>query len=355
MRLGVESALVDGRLVPGDVEIADGRVARVGLGGAGRGLAAPGFRDLHVNGCAGIDFAHADLAGYRLAAAKLRAAGVTAFRPTFITAPDADLAAALRELAGVAALAEIEGWDGARPLGAHVEGPFLAPARLGAHPAAHRRDPDLALAARLLEAGPVAAMTVAPELPGALELIAELHRRGVEVALGHSDATAAQARAGFDAGARAVTHLFNAMRPFHQREPGLAGAALVRDGVRLPVIADGVHVADEALLLAWRAAPERLALVSDATAAAGREDGRYRLGPTEVVVEDGVARTPEGVLAGSTLAMDAALRRLVGAGVPLAGALQAAAPGGRLAPGCPADVVVLDDRLEVVRTLVHGE
>jgi N-acetylglucosamine-6-phosphate deacetylase len=353
VRLGAGAALVDGALVPGDVEIDGGRIARVGVPGRGRGIAAPGFVDLQVNGFAGVDLMHADAGGYARAGAAMLQTGVTAYLPTFITAPEADILAALAALP-----------TGPEILGAHLEGPFLAPGRLGPHPAAWRRDPDPRLLDRLLATGRVTHVTLAPELPGALELVDALVRRGITVAAGHTDATAPEAHAAFDRGVRTVTHLFNAMRPALPRDPGVALAALARPDVRVQVIADGHHVAAESLLVAWRAARGRIALVTDAVEAAGMGDGTYTLGGRDVVARDGVVRTAEGTLAGSTLTMLGAVRHLHGLGVPLeealtaAGATPAAILGrddvGRLAPGARADVVVLDDRLEIVRVLRAG-
>jgi N-acetylglucosamine-6-phosphate deacetylase len=342
VRLGVEAAIVDGRLLRGDVEVADGRVARVGIPAtAGRGIAAPGFVDLQVNGLAGVDLATADAEGYRRVGDALLAGGVTAYLPTFVTAPEEILVEALRRLPA----STHEGTAGPRILGAHLEGPFISPVRLGIHPAAARRDPDPALLARLLAAGPVRLVMLAPELPGAHELIRELHERGIAVSLGHTDATAEQAYGAFDLGARAVTHVFNAMRPFRHRDPGIVGAALTRDDVVVQMILDDEHLAREAALVVWRAARERLALVSDATAAPG-------------------GRTPEGALAGGTQPLVAGVRRLLELGATLEEAVGAvtAVPArllgldevGRLAPGLPADVVVLGDGLEVERVLVGG-
>ncbi len=358
MRLGVRAALLRGELVAGDVEVADGLVVAAGLNGRpGRGIAVPGFVDLQVNGFAGVDFFSADAAGYRRAGAALLRTGVTAFQPTFITSPEEDLEAALAEVPRGE-------WGGPRVIGAHLEGPFLAPERLGSHPAAARRDPDADLLERLLGAGDVSHVTLASELPGALELIDLLVGRGITVAVGHSNATATEAHAAFARGARTVTHLFNAMRPFGAREPGLAGAALVSGGVAVQVILDGIHLADETARLVWHAAEGRVALVTDAMAAAALGDGRYRLGPVDVEVVDGVARRSDGVLAGSTLTMSRAVRNLVALGASLAAALGAATevPAriagrpdlGRLEPGMCADVVVLDDALEVERVLVGG-
>ena len=246
MRLGVGAALVDGTLVPGDVEVADGKIAAVGLESAnGAGIASPGFVDLQVNGFAGVDFFGADTDGYGRAGKGLLECGVTSYQPTFITSPEGQL---------VAALAEVP-VNGAAPrvLGAHLEGPFISPERLGTHPADARRDPDRALLERLLAAGPVSHVTLAPELPGALELVELLRERGVTVSCGHSDATAAEAREAFARGVKTVTHIFNAMRPFAAREPGLAGAALVTSDVVVQLILDGVHLAEDTIRLVWQA------------------------------------------------------------------------------------------------------
>ncbi|MGZ4418680.1 MAG: N-acetylglucosamine-6-phosphate deacetylase, partial [Gaiellaceae bacterium] len=195
MRLGVGAALVDGNLVPGDVEVVDGRIAGVGLSSPnGTGVAAPGFVDLQVNGFAGVDFFSADAEGYRKAGDALLACGVTAYQPTFITSPEDDLTAALHEVP----------LNGSSPhiIGAHLEGPFIAPERLGTHPAESRRDPDCDLLGRLLAAGPVSHVTLAPELEGAYELMELLRQRGVTVSCGHSNATSVEARAAFARGAK---------------------------------------------------------------------------------------------------------------------------------------------------------
>jgi N-acetylglucosamine-6-phosphate deacetylase len=358
MRLGVGAALVDGALVPGDVEVADGKIAAVGLVSAnGNGIASPGFVDLQVNGFAGVDFFSADADGYRRAGKALLECGVTSYQPTFITSPEEELVAALAEVPanGVAP----------RVLGAHLEGPFISPERLGTHPAEARRDPDRALMERLLAAGPVSHVTLAPELPGALELVELLRARRVTVSCGHSDATAAEAREAFARGVKTVTHIFNAMRPFAAREPGLAGAALVTGDVVVQVILDGVHLADDTARLVWQAAGGRVALVTDAIAAAHAGDGAYTIAGVDFEVEDGVARNADRVLAGSTVCMIDAIRNLVALGASVEAALSAASalPAqiagrpelGTLAPGSVADVVVLDDSLEIQRVLVRGE
>jgi N-acetylglucosamine-6-phosphate deacetylase len=358
MRIGVGAALVDGALVRGDVEVVDGMIAAVGLASAnGGGIASPGFVDLQVNGFAGVDFFSADADGYRRAGKGLLECGVTSYQPTFITSPEEQL---------VGALAEVPA-NGAAPrvLGAHLEGPFISPERLGTHPAEARRDPDRALLERLLAAGPVSHVTLAPELPGAFELVDLLGEYGVTVSCGHSDATAAEAREAFARGVKTVTHIFNAMRPFAAREPGLAGAALVTSDVVVQVILDGVHLADDTARLVWQAAAGRVALVTDAIAAAHAGDGAYTIAGVDFEVEDGVARNADRVLAGSTVCMIDAVRNLVALGASVEAALSAATalPAqiagrpelGTLAPGTVADVIVLDDSLEIHRVLVRGE
>ncbi|HEV8248968.1 MAG TPA: N-acetylglucosamine-6-phosphate deacetylase [Gaiellaceae bacterium] len=357
MRLGVAAAVVGDTLVSGDVELADGRIVRYSVGGkAGRGTAVPGFVDLQVNGFADVDFLRTDGDGYHRAGAALLETGVTSYLPTFISAPEPELVAAL------AAVPRNE--DGPRVLGAHVEGPFLSSRRRGVHPESALRSPDPALLERLLAAGHVRLVTLAPELPGADELIDLLRARGIAVSIGHTDATAAQAHAAFDRGAHSVTHLFNAMRPLGHRDPGVAGAALARPDVTVFVILDGYHLAAETVAFVWRAAAGRFALVTDAVAGAGLGDGSYTLGETGVDVAGGVARGPNGELAGSVLTMIDAVRNLVRLGAPLSEAVNAAtavpaavigeAEIGRLDAGLPADIVVLDDNLEIEKVFVGG-
>jgi N-acetylglucosamine-6-phosphate deacetylase len=399
MRLGVAAALLGGELVDGDVEVIDGRVAAVGLGTpTGSLIAAPGFVDLQVNGFAGVDFSAPGEDGYAVAGAALLAGGVTAFQPTIVTGEPGSMRSSLARVPAES------GWGGARgkgvagepsphpgePLshpgapvealraadlprpptprviGAHLEGPFISPSRPGAHDPRMIRPPDSADLNTLLAAGPVSQVTLAPELPGAAALIEALVARGVIVSLGHTEADAATAHRAFDRGANAVTHLFNAMRRPAPRDPGIAFAALGREGVYVTLIADGRHLADDTVRLAWRAAGERLVLVSDAVAAAGAPDGDYTLGGTVPIRSAGGAvRTADGALAGSTLTMLGAVRNLHALGVPLAAVLRAATeapaamarrPGlGRLEPGARADLVVLDDSLDLRQVLLAGE
>jgi len=358
MRLGVEAALVRGELVAGDVEVEDGVVVDVGLASGTRGrVAVPGFVDVQVNGFGGVDFLAASTEDYRRAGEALLLTGVTAYQPTFITAPESTLVEALHALPS----------NGARPriLGAHLEGPFLSPERLGTHPSAHRRDPDLELLERLLEPGGVTEMTIAPELPGAGAVIRRLLERGVVVSAGHTNATAEEANEAFDLGVSTVTHLFNAMRPFRSRDPGIAGVALTRRDVFVQMIVDGHHLADETVRLAWAATAGRYALVTDATAGAPNGGGIYQLGEVEIAVADGPPTREDGVLAGTVLTMIDAVRNLHALGIPFEDAIGAATavPArilgrtdvGVLEPGGPADVVVMDDRLDIVHVLCAGE
>jgi N-acetylglucosamine-6-phosphate deacetylase len=359
MRLEVEAALVRGELVPGDVAVEDGAVVEVGLATTTRGrIAVPGFVDLQVNGFAGVDFLGASAADYERAGDVLLAGGVTAYQPTFITAPERTLVEALRALPA----------NGTRPrvLGAHVEGPFLSPERLGTHPLEHRRDPDLALLDRLLDAGPISELTLAPELPGAETLVARAVDAGVVVSAGHTNATAAQAHAAFDLGISTVTHIFNAMRPFRSRDPGIAGVALTRRDVYVQMIVDGHHLADETVRLIWASAAGRVALVTDATAAAGGVPGSYQLGDVEIeLLDGGVPMREDGVFAGTVLTMLDAVRNLHALGISFEDAVGAATvvPArilgrsdlGVLEPGAAADVVILDDRLEIQRVVCGGD
>jgi N-acetylglucosamine-6-phosphate deacetylase len=381
MRLGVGAALVDGELLPGDVEVVDGRIAAVGLAGSGgRGIACPGFVDLQVNGYGGVDFSSAHAGEWRIAREALLRDGVTAFQPTFVTAELDEMRAALtrmptadRPAAGTGAATDPPGAvpsagddiAGARVIGAHLEGPFLSPERPGAHDPAALLAPDLAALEELLGAGLVSQVTLAPELPGALDLVDALVDRGVTVSCGHTEADAAAAHLAFDRGATAATHLFNAMRRPEARDPGLAYAALGRDDIFITLIVDGHHLADDTVRMAWRAAGERVVLISDAVAAAAASDGDYTLGGTVPIRSaGGVVRTKTGSLAGSTLTLLAAVRNAHALGIPLAAALAAAteAPArmarrpdlGRITPGASADLLVLTDTLDLHRVLLQG-
>ncbi|MFC5066029.1 N-acetylglucosamine-6-phosphate deacetylase [Actinomycetospora atypica] len=366
MRLGVSAALVGGVLHRGDVAVVDGRVSAVGLTPArGSAIAVPGLVDVQCNGYAGVDLtagpAVGDVTTMRRALAR---DGVTAVVPTIITAAPDTTRAALRALD--AARGEP---GGAHLLGAHVEGPFLSPRRAGTHPPQHLLAPDPALLSDFLTTGAVAVTTLAPELDGADELVRTALAAGVTVMAGHSDASAATAHAGFDAGIAGATHLFNAMSGLDHRSPGLAAAALAHPGTVVTVIADGHHVDPDVLRIVAAAAGERWALITDATAAAGRPDGVYHLGDVEVTLADGVVRNPDGTLAGSAATLAGCVRTCVAAGIDPAAALVAATATparlvppaqrphpdlGVLRPGGVADVTVLDEALEVTRVLLAG-
>lgn len=357
MNLGVRSALVDGALVHGDVSVENGRVAAVALPvGRGVGIAAPGFVDVHTHGFAGVDFAGATAAEIDRASLALTGTGVTLFQPTVPTMTVAEMSRALAEHASAS-------YPGARFAGTHLEGPFLSPHFAGAHPVDLLRDPDLELTRRLIGSGRLAQMTLAPELPGAMELIGFLVDSGITVALGHSDADAACARAGLAKGAVALTHVFNASRPMHHRDPGIIGVALADSTVFVTAVVDHVHLSPEVSTIVARSVGDRLVAVTDAMAAAGSGDGQFTLAGQEVEVRGGRAQLGDGTIASSVLTMDAAFRNLVGLGLSLPRAAQAtsSAPSRMigvapvtLAPGSPADIVILDDGLDVVATYVGG-
>ena len=334
-----------------DVLVEGGRVAAVGAdlptpAGArvvdvGGGVVAPGLVDLHVHALDGAGLVGGgapDVPGLSLA---LAARGVTGFLATTVAAPLEEL---VRVLAGLPY--EV---TGARCLGVHLEGPWLAADRSGAQPKTALRAPEAGELAGLLAHGRPALLTLAPELAGADALISAALAAGVVVALGHSAATYEGAVRAIDAGARHITHCFNAMASLHHREPGLVGAALDRCEVTVEAIADGEHLHPAVVRLLWRACgPERVCLVSDA-----------------VDVElpgTAAARLADGTLAGSRIGLDAAVRNVVGWGIPLADALTMASttPAGvlglshRIEAGAPADLVVLDGRLEVALTVVDG-
>jgi N-acetylglucosamine-6-phosphate deacetylase len=322
--------------------------------------AAPGFIDLQINGAAGFDLT-ADPFSIWAVGEALPRYGVTGFLPTIVTAPREVTEAAL----AVIAAGPPAGYRGAHPLGLHVEGPFLAPSRRGAHDPRFLREPDPAFVEGWSAAGGVGIVTLAPELPGAVALIRELVGRGVVVAVGHTDATEAETRAAFDAGATAVTHLTNAMAKDLDR--GVGGVALADPRVTVGLIADGLHIDPGIVAEAWRAAgPARLVLVSDAIAALGMPPGRYPLGSTETTVDATSARLDDGRLAGSLLRLDQAVRNLrafTGASIEEALATVTSTPArllglegqrGALTRGAAGDVVLLTPDLSVAATIVGG-
>lgn len=359
----------------GAVRIEDGRIAWVGPAGdaaqdAGaetldaRGLlVVPGFIDLQLNGAFGDDFTMDPPSIWRVAG-QIARYGVTSFLPTIITAPLEKIAQAQDALA----TGRPAGFRGAEPLGLHLEGPFLNPAKKGAHNPTYLRPPDPALVADWSPASGVRLVTLAPELSGGLDVIHRLASQGVVVSAGHSMATFAQAQAGFAAGTRYGTHLFNTMPPLAHREPGLAGALLATRGQVVGIIPDGIHVHPGLIAIVWAAKwPREVSLVSDAMAALGMAPGRYRLNDFDVIVTEKDARLADGTLAGSVLPLDQAVRNLIAfTGCTLAEALATVTTTpadllgigharGRIRPGMIADLALLTPDLHVAMTIAAGE
>lgn len=356
--------LPDGRLVPGWVRVREGLVVETGTG-ARPGPAdlsvpvlSPGFVDVHCHGGGGASFSSSDPDDPSVAASTHLRHGTTTLLASLVTAGEDELREQVVRLAELAARGVVAG--------IHLEGPWLSPLHRGAHDPAQLRSPDPGEVDALLHAadGHLRMVTLAPELDGGTEAVGRLVRAGVTVAVGHTDADGPQLRAAVDAGASVVTHLCNGMRPIHHRRPGPVVEALADPRLTVEVIADGVHVHPDVVDLVRRSARSQVALVTDAMAAAGGEDGRYTLGRLEVEVRHGVARLVEGgSIAGSTLTMDRAVRTAVGAGWPVAAALTAATStparaiglcAGTIQVGRPADLVALDDELTVLRVLRGG-
>lgn len=324
------------------------------------GLICPGFIDLQINGAFGIDVGP-DENGLRELATRLPQTGITAFLPTAISWPGERYEVFLE------ALQKASSARGARILGAHIEGPFLSPERKGAHDPENLRPVDLGLLKDILGAGLVSVMTVAPEIEDAGKAADLLRENGTVASIGHTNAAYEQVLHAINAGFSKATHLYNAMSPFEHRAPGAIGAVLTDDRVRAGIIADGVHVHEGALRLAYREkGVEGLALVTDAMEAAGMEDGEYELSGRTVRLEGGFVRLPDGTLAGSSLTMDGAVRNAVKfLGVPLQEAVRMASETpaeilgmpekGRIVPGADADLVILDQKGFVQETIVDGE
>ncbi len=376
-------------IAPGHILVRDGLIAAVGEGPPPRrpdvrlesGVLVPGFVDLQVNGYFGAELEAVRLDEWQMIAARLPETGTTAFMPTFITAPVAQLASALRRAAPLAReQAQRAGHvghpghagrvPGARVLGVHLEGPFISPLRPGAHNKDWMTDPAPGAIGELLDAGHgvLKIVTLAPELPGALDAIARLAEAGVLVSVGHTDALASQVAAAAAAGAQMVTHLFNAQRPLHHREPGVPGQALSDPRLTSGLIADFHHVAPEVCALAFAAAPGRIHLVTDAAACAGMPPGTYLLGGEPIEVPAGYGMPPiraSGRLAGSALRMDVAVANMVraGAGLPATVAAATRIPAdligrpelGRIALGALADLAWLGEDLRARATWVAGD
>ena len=369
----ISDALV---VIQGSKISAVGRKGKVDLPRGAREINAsgrtvvPGFVDVHIHGGGGHDVMQGTREALELITATVAAHGTTSLVATTVTASEKETR---DSVAGIAHFILNTSQYPARELsaeilGIHFEGPFISPARRGVHPAKWIVAPSPELLAQLLKEarGTAQILTLAPELPGALELIIKARQAGLIVSLGHTDATYEQAQAAIEAGASHAAHVFNAMRPFSHRGTGVIGAVLTSPKVSAELIADGVHVDDAAMrMLVELKTPERVILVSDGISATGMPDGKYQLGMFEVKVSGGVARNAEGKLAGSTLTLDRAMRNMVALGVPLSSALRMVtanparqiglgARKGVLAPGADADLVFLDDKLEVSGVMTRG-
>ena len=365
------------------VLVEDGEIVRLGTRGSvevpsgaavrdfGDGIMAPGFVDIHIHGSAGYDVMQVDGGMRRGFEQFLARHGVTSYYPTTVTAPVTAMERALERIADAIEVPDpaIHGLEGrAQPLGIHLEGPFLSHARCGVHSPEHLLVPSVDRFDRFWRAarGNIQMLTIAPELGGALEVIAEAKRRGVCASLGHSDAGLETTRQAVAAGARHATHTFNAMRPLRHRDPGIVGEILTNPWMTADVIADGIHVDPTAVQLFLNAkGVERAVLITDATSATGMPDGKYQLGTLEVELKEGVIRR-EGKLAGSVLTMDRAVRnamKFAGWNLQQAVTIATANPAhvtglvskGILEPGADADFVVLSASGEVQAAVIQGE
>ncbi len=327
----------------------------------------PVYVDIHIHGCAGHDVMEATPEALRVIGAYLASRGVGAYFPTTVTSPTDET---LRSLAGLAnEIRKGTSNRGAVPLGIHLEGPFLSHLKRGVHADALLEAPSITLFDRFWQAaeGKIRLMTIAPELPGATDLIAHATELGVRCSMGHSDAQVYEAEAGYVAGARSATHTFNAMRAIDHREPGLAAYVLDKQSLFAEIICDGIHVAPMIVRLYFKAKDaDHIILVTDGTSATGMPDGIYMLGDMEVVVRDGRC-TSDGTLAGSVLTLDNAVQNLMKfTGASLKTAVTAASLNpsrlmgiangwGTLEVGRPANITVLSPSADVIETFLSGQ
>lgn len=360
----------DGRIAELSSISKRGAPAETGAIDFGDALLAPGFLDIHIHGGAGLDVMRASVSELPRLGNFLASHGVTAYFPTTVAAGLDATCAALERLAD--AIEKNPETNGnpvqARPIGIHLEGPFLSHKRRGVHPPEYLVEPTLGTFDRLWQAarGYVRMMTIAPEIPGAMEVIAEASRRNVCVSIGHSDADFPAAREAVRAGARHATHTFNAMRPLDHRSPGIIGEVLSDDSMTADIIADGIHVSPEVVKVFLQAkGPDRAVLITDAISATGMPDGLYQLGPIQVQVKDGKCTAGDS-LAGSVLTMDRAIRNVTrfstwslrdavrAATLNPAQAVGLANKRGKLTVGADADFVVLSPAGDVLKTIVGG-
>jgi N-acetylglucosamine-6-phosphate deacetylase len=331
-------------------------------------IAAPGFLDVHIHGAGGHDVMEGTEDALRSVSKTIAARGTTSYVATTVTARPEDICKSAEGISRYIALQHLAADFRAEVLGIHFEGPFLSRVRRGVHPAEWLKLPSADLLGKFMAAasGHALILTIAPELLGALVCIDAAHRSGLVVGIGHTDATYEQARAAIMRGAHHAIHVYNAMRPFSHRDSGVIGAVLTSPEVTAELIADGIHVDETAMRLLLQAkGAGGVILISDGTSATGMPDGKYALGGLEVTVSGGVCRNAEGKLAGSTLTLDRALRNIVGLGAPLGDALRmltlnpATLLGieckkGSLRVGADADIVLLDDALNVMRVWTRG-
>ena len=314
-----EKALINQHWVNGGIVVKDRSLTSYGETAGRSGLAIPGFVDLQVNGHGGMDLLSAKtVSDIKQVSKSLYSQGVVGYLPTLITGPKSET---LRVMALIENAKREAESDEAKILGIHLEGPFISTAKPGVHPVEHFQIPNLDLIGEYLRAGTVSIVTIAPELPGAIGVIKHLTAMGIVVSLGHSNATAEEAHAGFDAGAKTVTHLWNAMPPMTLRSPGLVGVALERDDVTIQIIVDGVHVAPEVVQATIAAAPDRFIVTNDAVAPAGLGEGKFPFGTFEVEVKAGRAVRSDGVLAGGVESLYGSLNLLLDLGVNLESAI----------------------------------
>jgi len=330
--------------------------------------AVPGFIDVHIHGAGGHDVMEGTPEAFRSITRKVAEHGTTSLVATTVTASADDTVRAVEGITGYIARQHQTEEPRAEILGIHFEGPFISKERRGVHPPQWIQLPSAQTLGRFLKAaaGNARILTIAPELLGAAPCIDAAREAGLVVSMGHTDATYEQARAAMARGARNATHVYNAMRPFSHRDPGVIGAVLTSPDVNAELIADGVHVEEAAMkLLLLAKGATRVILVSDGLSATGMPDGKYTLGEMEVTVTGGVCRNAEGVLAGSTLTLDRALRNIVGLGIALPDAVRmltlnpAAMLGiefkkGALRAGADADVLLLDEELQITNVWARG-
>jgi N-acetylglucosamine-6-phosphate deacetylase len=330
--------------------------------------AIPGFVDVHIHGAGGHDVMEGTDEALTVVARTLARHGTTSFVATTVTASPDDTCRSVEGIARFITQQPKTDDPRAEVLGVHYEGPFLNKARRGVHPAEWLQAPSTELLERLLQcaSGNARILTLAPELLGAVPCIEAAHTAGVVVAMGHTDATYEEARAAISRGVRHAVHVYNAMRPFSHRDSGVIGAVLTSTEVSAELIADGVHVEEAAMrVLVQAKGPGGVILVSDGISATGMPDGKYYLGNFEVTVLNGVCRNAEGKLAGSTLTLDRALRNIVALGIPLADAVRMLTTNpakllgiefkkGALRTGADADIVLLDQNLQITNVWTRG-